>query len=150
MVWYVDEDEAKRSNDYICNNLEKAALRACACSEHIHMVSLESCGCDANCCCELLLPTVAASCCCELLLRAVVVSHLLALQELDNYVAVSEESMRQYTRRSAAAGRLPASSPKSLKLRLHMGIGVGEMTAVHVGGVFKVRRLCASRLRFCF
>eukprot|EP00045_Choanoeca_perplexa_P016908 m.235101 g.235101 ORF g.235101 m.235101 type:complete len:1667 (-) comp17397_c0_seq3:36-5036(-) len=90
VVWYVDADEAKRSNDYICDTLEKAALRACACSEHIHMV-------------------------------------------LDNYVAVSEEKMKQYTRHSTTPGKLPPS----LKLRLHMGIGVGQMTAVHVGGVFK-------------
>ena len=45
--------------------------------------------------------------------------------------------MRRYTRR-ARKHSVNHSFPKMLKLRLHMGVGVGELTAVHVGGVFKV------------
>jgi hypothetical protein len=43
-----------------------------------------------------------------------------ASQELDGYVAIKDDD--------------PA---KQVTLRLHMGIGCGNLTSVHVGGVFK-------------
>eukprot|EP00730_Choanoeca_flexa_P001021 TRINITY_DN10444_c0_g1_i1.p1 TRINITY_DN10444_c0_g1~~TRINITY_DN10444_c0_g1_i1.p1 ORF type:complete len:1056 (+),score=243.50 TRINITY_DN10444_c0_g1_i1:148-3168(+) len=43
--------------------------------------------------------------------------------------------MAEYTSREP--DMVPSNTPKMLKLRLHMGVGVGDLTAVHVGGVFK-------------
>lgn len=55
---------------------------------------------------------------------------------MDNYIAIPKEDVPKY--------RPTAKDPEDITLRLHMGIGVGELLALHVGGVFKVHSQACS------
>jgi hypothetical protein len=53
--------------------------------------------------------------------------------------------MREYI-----PAKMRSKFPEDLRLRLHMGIGVGTLTSVHVGGVFKVGLPVAVTGCICF